>query len=219
MSPFWILRDKTVNSFRFVTSFVSFKSSLIKENDRLKEELAGLRLNEIDYDILVKENEELKSEFGRASSDGVIIAGVLSKPPQSPYDTFVIDVGSNSAVSVGNKVYISNRIIIGSISSVTEKTGVVKLFSTGGEKQEVISDRTGASFVITGSGGADFELEVPKDTDIVWGDSFLYPGLNSAVLSTVYYIDVTSQSSFKIVHARVPGNVFQVRRVFVENDL
>ncbi|KND50613.1 MAG: hypothetical protein AB198_02220 [Parcubacteria bacterium C7867-003] len=216
MKPFWFLRDKTAYSTSFITNFFSFKSSLIKENARLKEELALLNLNKIDYDVLVKENEDLKSQFGKISGSNIIFSNILSKPPQSPHDTFVINSGSSSGVSIGDKVYISDRIIVGNVSSVTENNSVVKLFSTGGEKVEVSLFRTGASFVISGIGGADFQLEVPKETDIVWGDSFIYPGSKDSIISTVYYVDANSQSSFKTIYSRIPGNVFQSKIVFIE---
>jgi hypothetical protein len=63
MKPLWFLKDKTGSTFSFATNFISFKSSLIKENEILKDELGRLRLNKIDYDILFKENEELTFDY------------------------------------------------------------------------------------------------------------------------------------------------------------
>ncbi len=217
MKPLWFLKEKTGNTFSFATNFISFKSSLIKENEILKDELGRLRLNKIDYDILFKENEELKAMLGMKKSEMRIVSNVLSKPPQSPYDTFVLGSGKNSGVQVGNKVYISDNIIIGEISDVSDDTSVARLFSTGGEKHEVILARTGESFVITGSGGENFTVEVPKDADIVWGDSLVHPGNSDYILATVYYVDISSQSSFKTINMRVPGGVNKIKRVFVGN--
>jgi cell shape-determining protein MreC len=216
MKPLWLLRDKTTNYLYFFTDFISFKSTLIEENTKLKEELTTLRLNKIDYDFLLKENEDLKEQVGKKSHSNTIISNILSKPPQSPFDTFVIDVGVNSGVNVGNKVYISDSIIIGAVSEVTGNSSIVKLFSSGGEKQEVILYRTGASYLVSGNGGANFQLEVPKESDIVWGDSVVYPGAKDSILAMVYYVDSNSQSSFKTVYLRIPGNVFQTKQVFVE---
>ncbi len=217
MKPLWFLKDKTGSTFSFATNFISFKSSLIKENEILKDELGRLRLNKIDYDILFKENEELKAMLGMKKSEMRIVSNVLSKPPQSPYDTFVLGSGKNSGVQVGNKVYISDNIIIGEISDVSDDTSVAKLFSTGGERHEVILARTGESFVVIGSGGENFTVEVPKDADIVWGDSLVHPGNSDYILAMVYYVDISSQSSFKTINMRVPGGVNKIKRVFVGN--
>lgn len=213
--PLWYVKEKSVNFGGFFSSFFSFKSSLIRENNAQKEELNNLRMMKIDYENLLKESEELKDQFGESASNRKIISHILSKPPQSPFDTFVIDVGEKEGVTLGDKVYISDTIIIGKIAEVTQKTSIVKLFSSEGEEIEVTSSRTGANFLINGSGGANFSVEVPKETDIVWGDTFMYPGENTSNIATVYFVDTNSQSSFKTVNLRYPVNIFQAKRVFV----
>ncbi len=217
MKPLWMFGEKTSGTFSFVTNFLTFKTSLIKENELLKDELGRLRLTKIDYDNLFKENEELKAMVSMKKSSMRAIANVLSKPPQSPFDTLVLGSGKDLGIEVGNKVYISDSIMIGEISDVSDETSIVKLFSAGGEKREVILSRTGQSFVITGSGGQNFNLEVPKDTDILWGDSVLFPGSSDFVVAVVYFVDSNSQSSFKTVHMRVPASVNQTKRVFIGN--
>ncbi|MBA3733199.1 rod shape-determining protein MreC [Patescibacteria group bacterium] len=213
--PIWSVTDQVVNPFFKIKNFLSFKGTLIKENLKLQDETVTLKLRQMDYDVLSKENQEIKTVLGRKNSIHRV-AGILSKPPRSPFDTFVIDAGSSEGVFIGNKVYISENIIIGTITNVTPHTSLVQLFSTGGLKQDAVVSRTGTMLTITGRGGANFEIEVPKDTDILWGDSFLYPGLNSSILGNVYYIDTNSQSSFKTIYIRIPGNVFDSKVVYIE---
>jgi len=216
--PLWSLSSTIIQPFSKLKGFFIFKNSLITKNLALEEELLNLRLKEIDYNILSKEYEDLKSQMGRTGSASRVVSRVLSKPPYSPYDTFVIDAGSSLGVSLGNKVYISDNIIIGIVKNVTPHTSLVELFSSGDEKQEVTLSRTGASFVLKGLGGASLELEVPKDTDVVWGDVFLYPKFLPSIVGSAYYIDSSSQSSFKKVYIRVPGNVFSTKYVFIETN-
>jgi cell shape-determining protein MreC len=166
---------------------------------------------------LSKEFEDLKNQFSRkdGTSSG-IVSRVLSEPPYSPYDTLVIDAGSSEGVSLGDQVYVSDNIIVGMIKNVTPHTSLVELFSNGANEQEATLARTGATFVLKGAGGANMKLEVPKDTDVIWGDIFLYPKLSPSTIGSVYYIDVNSQSSFKTVYIRMPGNVFSVKYVLIE---
>ncbi len=217
MRPFWAFKEKTYGTFSFAWDFISFKSSLIKENELLKDEVGRLRLTKIDYDTLFKENEELKAMVAMKKSSMRAIANILSKPPQSPFDTLVLSSGKDAGLEVGNKVYISDSIIIGTVSDVLNETSVARLYSAPGEKSEVVLSRTGQSFVIEGSGGENFTLEVPKDTDILWGDSLVLQGSSDFVLATVYFVDSSSQSSFKTVHMRVPVSLYQVKRVFIGN--
>lgn len=216
MKPMWFFKDKTISTFSYFSHFFYLKSSLIKENQLLKDELGNLRLNKIDYEVLFKENEELRAKMGMKSTKAKLISNILSKPPQSRFDTFVISNGSKDGINVGNLVYISDSVVVGKISDVYDTTAIVKLFSTSGEIHEATLSRTGATFVLNGSGGANFQIELPKDVDIVWGDSLIYPGEKDSIMATVYFVDTNSQSSFKTIYLRIPGNVFQSKRVLVD---
>jgi rod shape-determining protein MreC len=210
------MSDTVVGSFSNIKNFFVSKSNLVSRNLILENEVLSLRLKEIDYEVLSKEYNDLKSELGQEKDNSRIVSRILSKPPNSPYDTFVLDSGSEEGVYFGNKVYISDNIIVGLVKNVTPHTSLVELFSKGGWKQEVTLSRTGANFVLNGLGGANFELEVPKDTDILWGDIFLYPKFSPAIVGSVYYIDIDSQNSFKKIYIRIPGNVFSSKYVFIE---
>ena len=214
--PVWIVEGFISSSFSYIKNFFTFKHSLIVKNLALEEQLTSLTLKETDYDILLRENEELKNELGRESSRNKIIVKVLSKPPRSPYDTVVVDAGSEDGLTLGSKVYMGENIIVGFVTNVTPHTSLVELFSNGNRKQESMDSRTGASFTLVGQGGANLKLEVPKDTDILWGDLFMYPSLSSAIIGFVHYVDSNSQSSFKTIYLRIPGNVFSAKYFFIE---
>ncbi len=214
--PIWRAGGIVSNPFSGITNYFSFKDDLINRNNFLEEEIAILKVKELDYDLLLKENQDLKNELGHSIGNDRILSGVLSKPPRVPYDTLVIDSGSIHGISQGRKVYLGENIIIGVVTNITSRTSLVSLFSSGGNTQEAILGRTGASFTLKGKGGGNFELEVPKDADILWGDVFSHPGISGGVIASVYYIDTNSQSSFKTVYLRIPSNVFSSKYVFVE---
>ncbi len=213
--PIWSFRSVAGNGFSSVVSFFKFKNSLIAKNEELVQEIEALKLKEIDYDILQKENQDLKAELGRRSDSKRIIVKALSKPPVSPYDTIVIDAGSSDGILLGDRVYMGDNIIIGIVTNVTAHTSLVELFSNGNNKQEAILSRTGTTFTLVGQGGANMKLEVPKDADIIWGDTFTYPSLSGAIVGSVYYIDTNSQSSFETIYIKAPFNVFSSKYLYV----
>jgi cell shape-determining protein MreC len=216
--PIWTAGDFVTNSFKSVGGYFVSKNNLSKQNLSLQDQVSSLELKVIDYDTLQKQNEELKNLLGRTGAPNGILSRVLSKPPSSPYDTLIIDVGESNGISKGDKVYLSANIIVGLVTNVTPHTSLVTLFSSSGQKTESVLLRTGTTYEISGEGGANFHIEVPKDADIIWGDVFEYPSLTSSVMGSVYYIDSNSQSSFKTVYIRIPGNVFQSKWVFVERQ-
>ncbi len=214
--PVWLVRDTIASSASSIKNFFVFKNTLIIRTASLEEELSTLKLKQADYEIVVKENEELKNQLGRTKDATRVIARVLSKPPQSPYDTLIIDIGSKEGVTKGDKVFLAGNVILGFVTDITPHSSVVSLFSTGSQKQSAVLERTGATYELMGKGGANLQVEVPRDADILWGDTFVYPDLSPAIIGTVYFIDTTSQSSLKTIFLRIPGNVFENKWVFVE---
>jgi cell shape-determining protein MreC len=214
--PVWATKTFVGTPFVSIKNYFLFKNDLIAKNLSLEEQNATLLLKETDYDLVVKENDNLKNELGRTTNIRKTVAAVLSKPPRSPYDTMIIDVGKEDGVDIGSKVYAGGNIIIGLISNVAPNTSVVTLFSSNGQKIDSSISRTGETFSLLGSGGQNFKVQVPTDTDILWGDEFIYPSINSSILGNVYYIDTDTEASFKTIYIRIPTNVFALSYVYVE---
>lgn len=217
--PIWSIGDFSKNSFGNIYSFFSLQNNLVLKNKNLEEQVNTLNMQVVDYDAVLKENQDLKAMYGRKNDNERILARVLSKPPQSPYDTLVVDTGLNYDIKVGDMVYMSDNIIVGEVVSVTSNTSMIQLFSSGDRRTQITLERTGATYEVIGQGGANFTIEAPKDADILWGDVFTYPGIVSSVIGSVYYIDSNSQSSFKTIFIKIPGNIFQSKWVFIEKTV
>ena len=87
-----VLKEGAQNN---VFALFSFKRSLVKENMFLREQLADSEARALDRTFLLAENLELKSFLGRNEKERMVLASVLARPGKSPYDTLVIDIGSN----------------------------------------------------------------------------------------------------------------------------
>lgn len=217
--PLWSVRDASTRGFSGFLNFFSFKSTLRKENENLREELFALRVRESEFNQMQTKYQDLKALLGDTASSTVrktTLARVLSKPPFTPYDSFVIDKGSDDGVLVGSVVYANDALVIGRISSVTSHVSFVTLFSSGGEEQEFSVSRTGVSVSVAGKGGGNFEMYVPKDFDIVIGDQLVELSSDTSVVAAVYAVDESSQNSFKKVYARVPKPIFQSKWVLID---
>lgn len=218
--PLWSVRDATVSSFSGFFNFFSFKSTLRNENENLREELFALRVREYEFNQMKIEYESLKALLGDTATSSIqshTLARILSKPPFTPYDSFVVDKGSEQGVSVGDVVYTNNALTIGRITSVSPDTSFVTLFSSGGEEQEFGVGRTGVSVKVLGKGSGNFEIYIPKDFDIEIGDTLTELSSDVSIVAVVYAIDESSQNSFKRVYARVPTAIFQSKWVLIDN--
>jgi len=219
--PLWLVRTFFGDKLDFLTNFTRPKSNLIKENEELKRELDQARAETIFYGALSTEYGKLLSVLDRSLEDEKNfgkLGTVLAKPPQSPYDTLVIDIGRAAGVSAGDLVLSFGNIALGRVNSVEESHATVLLFSNGGAETQAIVERSDLSLVLTGKGGGGFEVKLPQDADIAVDDLIVLPGLLPTPLGQVVKIDTAAASSFKTVSVRALANVNNIRWVEVKKN-
>lgn len=214
--PFWILRNASTDTSSGFFGYLQRQQTLQKENELLRDELWAFKAKEIQYELLKTEYTDLKTLVNASSTTGTLLARVISKPPFTPYDSFVVDRGSNDGVSVGDRVFAHEALIIGTVTSVASDFSYVTLFSSGGENQEFVLSRTGNAVAVSGRGGGNFEIVLPKDFDITIGDTLLEPSYDLGIVAEVYAVDESSQNSFKKIYARTPYSFSQIKSVLIE---
>jgi cell shape-determining protein MreC len=172
-------------------------------------------------DQIFRENEELKSLLGRSTASTTdsakkVLSQILKKPPLSGYDVFILDVGIDKNIQTGNKVYALGDIPIGEIAEINGNTSKVKLYSTPGEKFDVLIGKDNIQTTATGKGGGNFEVTLPHDTKIQPGDQVLIPSLTDAFVGTVGEIISEPSHPFSTLLFRQPFNIYELRWVLVE---
>lgn len=203
------------NEMKFASAFVSSRTNLINENRKLQLELQKTQDKIIRFDTLYQEHQNLLQAYNRSSYAGSVVLGnVVAKPPQSPYDIILVDTGSASGIALGSRVYGLGGIPLGRVGEVTASQAKILLFSSVGEENQAIIERTGASVVLKGVGGGNLESEVGQDVDIIAGDKILLPQFNGALIASVVEVEETPTSAFKKIFYRTPVNIFHLR--FVE---
>ena len=108
-----------------MTAGLRAKSALESENSALREEIAELKFNLTGFTDISEENAQLKEILGRVGSREVVLAVVLAKPGQSPYDTLVIDMGSRDGIADGARVFAYGDVLIGNINKVMPKSSII----------------------------------------------------------------------------------------------
>jgi cell shape-determining protein MreC len=200
-----------------INAYFSSKDSLYRENEDLKLKLDSDRENRANYDSVVAENIELKDILGRKNEQVDMILGVvLAKPNQSIYDTLLIDIGINHGVKVGDKVFASGNIPIGTIREVYPSSAKVVLFSNSGEVTSVIVSGKNVSMELVGRGGGNFEMTMPRDFTLLKGDQVVLPSINNHVVAIVETIISDSRDAFQKAILVSPVNFQQLKFVQVE---
>jgi rod shape-determining protein MreC len=215
-SIFWKSESSSVGFFVRMGQLVSSKYSLVKENKRLRDEIMSRDSSMLLLDALRKENESLKSTLGRTGGGDDVLGVILSRPPVSPYDTLVIDIGSNDGVKVGNKVYTDGDTIIGDIVEVFGNHSKVSLYSSPGRTSSIIIGASNVETQAVGRGGGDFTAKLPVEIDVKEGDTIVIPQIRPHAFGVVERIIVDSSDSMQTILFKMPINIHEFRFVRVD---
>lgn len=215
VSPLWRVENIVSQNTRSFASAVVSKKALVAENENLKERLVS---TEIERAALAAEREkvaELMELLGRRPEERGLAAAVLVHPPQTPYDTLVIDLGSAGGARVGAKVSLPEGPAIGEVTEVWERVSRVRLYSSAGVETSAILERGDLPVALKGLGAGNFKFDLPREAAVERGDRIITPALDSRLLALVEETRSSPTDSFKEVRAKTLANVFALRFVFV----
>lgn len=168
---------------------------------------------------LEKENSDLKEIMARSSSSSpMLLSYIVKKPPFTAYDSYVIDIGKNSGVKIGDKVYANGNVLLGEIVEINGSFAKVKLYSSYGEKFDVLIGKNDIEATATGKGGGAFEVVLPKDSKVQLNDSISVPDLNVSVFGIVRNISRDPARAFSTVLFSQPLNIYEQKWVQVKLD-
>lgn len=200
------------------TFFIS-KNSLAKENENLKSEIAGSEADRANYDSVVAENASLKEILGRKNEKTpMVLSAILAKPNQSPYDTLVVDAGEN-LIKTGDTVFALGNVPIGRVAETYPNSSKVILFSNSGEKTQVVLGDKNIFMEITGRGGGNFEMIIPRDFTLAKGDQVVLQGIVPYVVGVVETVISDPRDSFQKALLVSPVNIQELKFVEVQTVL
>ena len=239
--PVLILGNNLGGKLRSIGSYFVSKNFLYLENQNLKSQLNEKRGLIENYNSILAENINLKEILGRkkeeAIAENMILSAILAKPNQSLYDALVIDVGTKQGIKIGDIVFALGHSLtgealgtvpIGRVSTVYGSSSKVTLFSSSGEKTNIVifnesvhsSDALGTGknifMEVVGRGGGNFEMVLPEDFRPAKGDRAVLPGIFPYVLGIVETIISDPRSPFVKALLVSPVNIQELKFVEVE---
>ncbi|HET9641648.1 MAG TPA: rod shape-determining protein MreC [Candidatus Paceibacterota bacterium] len=172
---FWLSSGIDNASHGFFSGFKN-TAALSLRNEALESENAAL----------LNENRALADKAGALESlSGGIPAGVISRPPTSPYDTLIVAAGRKSDVAVGMETFGPGGVPVGVVTDVLPDFSRVTLFSSPTLSFDAWIGSKHVPVTITGAGGGAFRATLPRGAEVSVGDVVTVAVGGAAPLGTV----------------------------------
>lgn len=181
--PFWATGNVLTAGVGNVGSFFTDKVALTNERDRLLAENAALYAKSALLEARIADLERLLG--GRTEAAGGILAGVLARPPVSPYDVLIVDAGSDAGVSVGSRADGPGGMPIGSVESVTKDSARIQLYSTPAKETESWVGEVRIPVTLVGEGSGAMSAVVAREAGIAIGDLVYVAGPGALPVGSV----------------------------------
>lgn len=192
------------------------RESAQTEVERLRAEVTSLKVQVADRELLFDENLRLKQRLGRVPpGEQSLLAAVLLRPPGMPYDTLLLDVGTDDGVVAGDLVFAGGSVVLGVITEVYSSTARATLFSAPGTTHEALIFSEGGSvpIILEGQGAGSFVGKIPQGTPVEVGQTVIFSNIMPIMAASVSYVEAPPSESFQTVYMHLPLNLFTLRYV------
>ncbi len=178
------IRSYFTESTATLPVYLRSRAEIVRQIEDLNEELASRSGDRSTIGRLTNENDELRALLGD-SRDERILAGVIARPPSTPYDVLVIDKGSENGIVEGAIVHQARQHAIGIVSRVYTNMSLVTLFSSSGAESTVYLYGPDIFAYAYGEGGGVIRISVPQGIEVHEGDSVVLPSVESGDLGVI----------------------------------
>lgn len=144
-----------------------------------------------------------------------VVARVLARPNQSPYDTLIIGAGTASGSATGDVITAMGGIPIGTIKEVSTFSSRVLLFSSPGITTDAWVGVARNPITLKGTGAGTFTASVPHQTDIAVGDLVFVSGAPYFAIGRVVRVDAITGIVMETLRIKPFVNIFSLPTVVV----
>ncbi|MDR3548507.1 MAG: rod shape-determining protein MreC [Candidatus Pacebacteria bacterium] len=208
VSPLWQSGTGLATEASLLSAELDSKQKLATENAALEQQVQTLQS---ENEVLTARSQDLTKLLGGTSGAGnELLAGVLARPPESPYDTLTVAAGSSDGSVAGALVYSAGGIPIGTIRTVSNNTSEVSLYSTSGRSTDAWIGQDRLPVTLTGVGGGAFTASVPVKSVVAVGDTVYVAGPGALPIGSVIKIASDPSSPNEVLDIQPIVNLFSI---------
>jgi cell shape-determining protein MreC len=215
-TPFWKGGSSFEAGVGNVFSGFGNASKLASENTALQSQVSEL---ENENAVLTARAQDLTKLLGGQSEIGSagILAGVLARPPESPYDTVIVGMGAKDGVVANATTFATGGIPIGTVESTTAHSATIKLLSTPNLTTNGWVGENRIPLTLNGTGAGTFTATLPKAAPVAVGDSVYVPGPGAVPIGTIARIDSDPSSPTVVLYIQPLVNIFSLTWVEISD--
>jgi cell shape-determining protein MreC len=187
-TPIEVTRVWLAESQNSLPVFIRDRQSLLADINALQSIVAQTRGIEESISKLQVENEELRELLG-AVPDARILARVVARPPELPYDAILLDRGSRDGMMVDTPVFIGRDQVIGIVARVYETQSLVQLVSSPGFVATAYVYGPNIYTTTEGMGGGVVRIRVPQGIPLEVDNIVILPALDSGVFGKISRVE------------------------------
>ena len=199
----------------FTQSF-SDAAQTATENEQLATENTTLAAENRTLSQKVADLTALAGATEPAALKGVL-AGVVARPPESPYDTLVVAAGSDTGVQAGFEAFGGGGVPLGIVSSVSASFSRVTLFTASGERVDSWIGTSSQPVILSGTGAGTFSASVARSSGVAEGDVVSVPGPGRLPIGVVVRVDGDPSSPSVNLRIQPAADPFSVSWVILRD--
>jgi len=183
--------------------------------EELKDRVASLESENLYLKARVGELEG-KVEFASSFDlkEDPIVSKIISRPPRTPYDIFIVDRGTSHGVQNGMKAFYGPGVYMGVVEEVSRHSARIKAISSSNSIFDVVIGKK-LETIMEGRGGGNFIAKVPKGVSLNIGDNVRFAD-SGYIVGQISEIESNPQETFETVLVAVPVNIYETRWVSIK---
>lgn len=208
-SPIFRVADLLAAESHMLLGSFNGTIKLVQENERLTNENVAL----------MNENRMLLQKtiaIDALASQG-IKAGIVARPPESPYDILTLAGGTKIGITSGMEAFGPGGVPLGIVTAVFADFSRVTLFSSPGMVTHGWIGHAALPLTIFGEGAGTFKASLSRSANIMVGDAVFVPGPGQLLIGNVARIDGDPSSPSVTLRIMPALNLFSLAWVVVRN--
>lgn len=216
-TPIFSIRHYLETSTQTIPVFLRGRSELLDQIRGLEEELLAREGIENTLTKFTEENETLKALLGSGETER-IVAGVIGRPPATPYDVVVLDRGSRDGIAKNAPVFYGDGKALGYIHRVFEHASLVTLLSSPQVETSVYVFGPDVFATAIGQGGGVIRVSVPQGLPVSEGNVVVTPSLEGGVLGDIERVESNPTEPDQYAYLTYEAPIQSIRLVAVGKE-